>query len=92
MSVLYLASPSLGKGFGDIEAAFWRIRKRVVFPFRSSMLGTRTSRPYNSAASVEQIAALSPLVSPATSSAALDVDVVSTRSVCRRCCVRKGVH
>lgn len=71
---------------------FRRTRKRVVFPFFSSMPETRMSSPYNSAASGEQIAALLPLLSCATSSAARDVDVVSCRSRPGSAVERNGVH
>lgn len=67
-------------------------RNRVIFPFFSSIPETRMSRLYSSAARFEHIAALVPVLSAATSSAAREVDVVSWRSRPGSWVERKGVH
>ena len=68
------------------------MRNLVVLPFISSIPSARMSRPKTSAAMLLDIAALVPLVSEATSSAAFEVEDVSIRSAWARYLVRNGVH
>lgn len=63
-----------------------------MLPSFSSMPATRMSRLYSSALRREQIAALVLVGSLATSSAAWEVEVVSSLFAWERCWVRKGVH